>query len=242
MTDQLENLTKRNNISIESMKFLIFLRLNTAYSQEEKDASKTDRLINTANERKNFVEESTITSEDETVNSSIKNTTNCLKNSGKKKIDQLSRDSTLPTVQGNATNKISSYNTNLHVNILQLAIISRQKTSVQWIINNILNEQGDFHRNTSSFQSLLNDTVFMSNASLFNSKDQILHGMNVFHLSSYYFPEALEIIFESIDFHYMSSTNVLKNVRDNENVFQYTPLHIAARKSSYEAARYLILQ
>ena len=240
MTDQLENLTKRKNKSFETMKFFICLRLNKASSKEEKDTLETETIIDTANKRMNVAEESTITLEDETMNSGINQITNFLRNSGEKKAERLSRACTLPTVLGNQSNTISSYNSNLYVNILHLAIIARQKTSLQWIIDNILNEGGNSNRNKSSFQSLLDERVYMSNANMFNSNDQILHGMNVFHLSSYYFPEALKIIFETIDAHNISSTIVLKNVRDNENIFQYTPLHIAARKSSYEAARYKI--
>ena len=91
MTDQLENLTKRNNISIDNMKFLICLRLNTAASQEEKDASKTYMIIDTTNETENVAKESIITLEDETKNSDLKYKNNCLTDNGKSKNDLLSR-------------------------------------------------------------------------------------------------------------------------------------------------------
>ena len=68
--------------------------------------------------------------------------------------------------------------------------------------------------------------------------EQVLHEMNSFHLSSMYFPEAMNIIFGALDAHQISSANVLESVRDDKNIFNYTPLHIAAKKSSLKAARY----
>ena len=148
----------------------------------------------------------------------------------------LRRSNTEPVRSGEIKADRSRCNTYLEVNVLHLSIIAQQTASIQWIMDNISIDSARF---CESLKMMLNDRIFLENAKLFGTNDQSLHGMNALHLSSQYFSEAMKIIFETIYKYGFLHANLLNIVQDNENSLKLTPLHIAARKSSLKAAKYV---
>ena len=148
----------------------------------------------------------------------------------------LCRSNTQPVGPGEMNAKRRRCNTYMEVNVLHLSIIAQQTASIQWIMDHISIDRARFGE---SLKMILNDRVLLDNAKLFSTNDQSLHGMNALHLSSQYFPEAMKIIFEANDKYELLPPNLLNIVQDNENCLKLTPLHIAARKSSLKATRYV---
>ena len=241
MTNQLEKLSKNHNLRVENMKFLVTFRLDSTSSADERDTGKSAFIDMATKERGKPINENGTTLEDASTEGSKHPSTIGQRNGSEVNITErrfLSRASTLPLIMDQKSNTSNSYNATLTLNALHLAIIAKQKASVQWIINNILDDKYSDSKYALALQTLVDDKVSLSNANIFSPRDQILHEMNLFHLSSLYFPEAMKIIFETFDAHEISSAKVLKSVRDDKNSFKYTPLHIAAKKSSLKAARY----
>ena len=240
MTDQLEILSKKENLDVENLKFVIRLRFGKTSSLTDENTCKKETTIDAFKGRRNTFDQSVITFEQENVKDNVGSENTKIVEDGRINSVQgelLLRASTLPAAFENQSNEISPYNSALIVNPLHLAIIARQKTSVQWIISHALKDKKRFNGSSKCFRSLLGDKIFLSNANKFSQRDQMLNGMNAFHLSSQYFSEALTVIFETLDTYDISLGNVLKYVRDNGNIFKHTPLHVAARKSSVRAAR-----
>ena len=241
MTNQLEKLSRNQNLLVENMKFLVSFRLDSTSSTDERDTGKSAFVDMAIKERVIPINENGTTFEDTSRKGSIDPSTISQRNGSKVNVTErrfLSRASTLPLIMDQKSNTSSSYNATLTLNALHLAIIAKQKASVQWIINNVLDDKRSDSKYSLALQKLVDDKVSLSNANIFSPRDQILHEMNLFHLSSLYFPEAMNIIFRTLDAHQISSAKVLKSVRDDKNMFNYTPLHIAAKKSSLKAARY----
>ena len=241
MSNQLEKLSKNNNLRVENMKFLVSFRLDSNSPTYERDTEKSAFVDMAIKERRIPINENGTTLEDASRKGSIDPSTISERDGSEVNVTErriLSRASTLPLIKDQKSNTSSSYNATLTLNALHLAIIAKQKASVQWIINNILDDKRSDGKYALALQKIVDDKVSLSNANIFSSRDQILHEMNLFHLSSLYFPEAMKIIFETLDARQISSAYVLKSVRDDKNVFKFTPLHIAAKKSSFKAARY----
>ena len=223
------------------MKFLVSFRLDSTSSSDERGTGKSAFVDMAVKERGIPINENGTTLEDATRKGSIDPSTISQRNGSEVNVSEgrfLSRASTLPLIMEQKSNTSSSYNATLTLNALHLAIIAKQKASVQWIINNVLDNRHSNDKYGFFLRKLVDDKVSLSNLNIFSPRDKILHEMNSFHLSSLYFPEAMKIIFESLDAHQIHSANVCKSVRDANNIFKYTPLHIAAKKSSLEAARY----
>ena len=243
MTDQLERLSRKHNLGFEDMKFVIHLRVNLVSSPKRCDVLNPQIIDQTKEQRETSNSESVLSFEDATTKINMDKTTRKLKSHDDihiKKGGLFFRTSTLPLILEKQRNQHSSYNVTLMVNSLHLAIIARQKRSVQWIVSQILKEKHSDGEFLFSLRNILEDKVQVSipDPTMFSPRDQILQGMNAFHLSSQYFPEALKMIFETLDANFVSPAKVLKSVRDDDNVFRFTPLHIAAKKSSLTAARY----
>ena len=145
----------------------------------------------------------------------------------------------------------NSYNATLTVNTLHLAIISRQKSSVEKVLEKISHlpaspgpEMGN------SLLDILADEVILQqyrtensdipqrlDENKFNICDRILNKMNALHLACQFYPEAVELIFKAMYKKEIPPDDISRLTLHNGNCLQYTPLHIASKLSLLEPAR-----
>ena len=145
------------------------------------------------------------------------------------------------------------HNTNIHVNALLLAILTQQRKSVECILKYVFCRE--IEKGQSSFDQVLKDLGKVKIENVANitptlngvtKYDSFLNNMNLFHLSCYYYPEAIEILQKLCCSSDMSRSeyllgNLKKMVKQhNDHTFKCTPLHIAAGKSNVKSARYVI--
>ena len=134
------------------------------------------------------------------------------------------------------------YNTTMTVNALHLAILAKQTTAVELIMNYLAAIE-DEQQFSNTLDSVIGAKLVLDfhnlDPKLFSTYDRTLHGMNAFHLSCQYHPEAIDIMFDKISRHKheVTRSSVMKLVQANDNLLKYTPLHIASKKSLINATR-----
>ena len=151
-------------------------------------------------------------------------------------------DGFIPNIQMNHLES-KGFNTRLTVNAVHLAIFAQQYESLKCLLDHIF--EGEIEDGRSN-DDVVRDTIggklsldhFGFNPDSFSFYDRCLNGMNTLHLSCHYFPEAVETIFDTIYKCLHTCPNMSEIVNDNKNILQFTPLHIAAKKSLVTASRY----
>ena len=133
-------------------------------------------------------------------------------------------------------------NATMTVNALQLAILSKQSSAIESLMNHLLfNQAGRENKSAKYVHEFLTAKVVLDfnglDESLFSTYDRSLNQMNALHLACQYHPEAIKIIFDEIYKQTKSIAGISSIINDKQNILGYAPLHIAAKKSSVEAAR-----
>jgi len=151
-----------------------------------------------------------------------------------------------------SSNVVTKHNAKIHLNAFHLAIIAQQGRAVECILKCILRDKSKKEYRKDILLNILSSKIELEHVSnvssdinQFTNDDLCLNGMNAFHLSCQCFPKAIEILSEMLCEHegkYPSPvletfTTQLMDVVEGKNSSGYTPLHIAAKKSSVEAAR-----
>ena len=143
------------------------------------------------------------------------------------------------------------HNANIRVNALLLAILTGQRKSVECILKYICREIEKIQATRDQFLKVLGKRVIIENVASvtpdlthITENDSFLNDMNLFHLSCYYFPEAIQILQElccrkdrNCDEYLLGHLRDMAKER-NDKRFQSTPLHIAARNTNVKSARY----
>jgi hypothetical protein len=148
------------------------------------------------------------------------------------------------------------HNSNIHVNALLLAILTQQRKSVECILKYICREIEKSQSICDQFQKVFSEKVQIQNVASVTpglthvtKYDSFLNNMNLFHLSCYYYPEAIQILQElccstdggRAEYHLKQFQFTKEMVKQhNDERFKCTPLHIAAGKSNVKSARYVI--
>lgn len=134
------------------------------------------------------------------------------------------------------------FNTRMTINALHLAIFSRQLESVRCLLNHIFEsnlEEGKLPEDV--INDVIGEKVTLDyggcNQESFSYYDRCLHGMNALHLSCHYYSKAIELIFDTMFKNNISCPNMEEIVNDKNNILQFAPLHIAAKKSLITASR-----
>ena len=171
---------------------------------------------------------------------------------GSKSTLNMQRAETLPARDPvNEITDYNSYNATLTVNTLQLAIISRQKSSVKRVLEKISDIPGSPGPEIgNSLLNILTDEAILQkyktensyipqtlDENKFNMCDRILHGMNALHVACQFYPEAVELIFGAMYKKEIPPDEISKLILHNENCLKYTPLHLASKLSLLEPAR-----
>ena len=127
---------------------------------------------------------------------------------------------------------------------LQLAVVVQKEEVVTVILKHIIASN-----NAEEIMELLKDQlghkatiVFPDgiDVRIFDKDDRSLDGMNAFHLAAKYYPEGLQVIFETLSNENGFYSNILPLLLEKDGHLQQTPLHVALRNpssGSYEAAR-----
>ena len=171
---------------------------------------------------------------------------------GSKSISKMQRADTLPARDTvNEITDYNSYNATLTVNTLQLAIISRQKSSVEKVLEKMSYVPANPGPQIgNSLLDILTDKVILQkyktensyipqtlDENKFNPYDRIFHGMTALHLACQFYPEAVELIFEAMYKKEVPPDDISRLTLHNINCLQYTPLHLASKLSLLEPAR-----
>ena len=125
---------------------------------------------------------------------------------------------------------------------LQVAIVSRQAEIIKVLLGFVTKIE-EAEECIQALEQLLGRKVtiiFTAESSTYDKDDRSLDGMNAFHLAAKYYPDALEIIFDILRQDNATYTKILDLLQATDNHLQQTPLHVALRNSSHEAARYTI--
>ena len=123
----------------------------------------------------------------------------------------------------------NSYNATLTVNTLHLAIISRQKASVEKVLKKISDlPTTPSPEGGNSLLDILYDEVILQkyktensdirqklDENKFNVHDRLLHGMTALHLACQFYPESVELIFNAI---YKTNISLDEVVRNHVNM------------------------
>jgi len=140
MTNQLEKLSRNHNLQVENMKFSVSFRLDSTSSTDERDTGKSAFVDMALKERVIPINGNGTDFEDTSSKGSTNPSIISQRKGSEVNVPErrfLLRASTLPLIMDQKSNTSSSYNAILTLNALHLAIIAKQKASVQWIINNI---------------------------------------------------------------------------------------------------------
>ena len=138
------------------------------------------------------------------------------------------------------------FNQTMSLTALHLAILSKQSGAVKCILNYILfNEDKDKRNVVETLAEVLSNEVEIDyHTDIFSKHEQALDGMNAFHLSCQYHPDALNVIFEAITDYEKKNSNdqdicvALKSILQRKNrVMNTTPLHVAVKRSLVDAVR-----
>ena len=145
--------------------------------------------------------------------------------------------------QGN-DEKPNIHNTTMTLNALHLSILAKQSTIVELIMNHITAIQ-DEQIFSSTFDAVLGGKVVLDfgtlDPNLLKNWVRSLDGMNAFHLSCRYHPEAIEIMLNAMKKRQVAASKIMNLVQDNLNCMNYTPLHMAAESSLLSVTRYKLV-
>lgn len=144
----------------------------------------------------------------------------------------------------------------LKVTSLQLALLARQTSSVEAILARQIEsvateddkqEQKIMKNVAEKCMEVLGGKISLQsedgNNGLFDIYDNIILGMNVFHLSSHFHPDGLQKILQMINGLPQAAKKIIgpkvtQLLRDvNNRALNYTPLHIATKKSDLGSVR-----
>ena len=132
---------------------------------------------------------------------------------------------------------LKGFNTRMTINALHLAIFSKQIDSLKCLL-----EHGK--KSVDMIKDLLAEKITLNYhgrcPDSFSFYDRCLHGMNALHLSCHYFSDALELMFDTLQKHRQTCPDISNIVNDKDKTLQFTPLHIAAKKSLVTTARYFL--
>ena len=121
MSNQLEKLSKNNNLRVENMKFLVSFRLDSNSPTNERDTEKSAFVDMAIKERRIPINENGTTLEDASRKGSIDPSTISERDGSEVNVTErriLSRASTLPLIMDQKSNTSSSYNATLTLNAL----------------------------------------------------------------------------------------------------------------------------
>ena len=142
----------------------------------------------------------------------------------------------------------NEYSCSLQLSPFHLAILAQQEKSIQCILDYIIMHKNEEKDKIERLVALLKHKILLeaTNDSQISKYDQLLNGMNVFHLSCQFFPDTLRIFQKTLfDELYLfsgsGSDKIAKErellVKEKTDHFGNTPLHIAAEKSLTHSAR-----
>ena len=136
---------------------------------------------------------------------------------------------------------------------LQLAIVINQEEVITVILKHIIKpsdagEKMELLKEQLGHKARINFPCGIDK-STYDKDDRSLDGMNAFHLAAKYYPEGLQVIFDTLinenNINQLKSikSNILPLLLEKDGHLQQTPLHVALRNRSNEssdAARYKI--
>jgi len=135
------------------------------------------------------------------------------------------------------------YTATFEVSPLHLAIISKQKSSLEVILQEGTTALSQFPQNIEKqkcdqfFGAKIKVTFPSGDETLYEDEERMLDGMNILHLAAKYYPEGLETIL-SFARNY-DGLKVIKHLLfEKDNQIHNTPLHVAAASSTIVALRY----
>jgi hypothetical protein len=135
----------------------------------------------------------------------------------------------------------------LEVTPLHLAILSRQESSLETIMEEVITsftkQNADLGMNKDHILGTKVSVKFPTNDNfkdVYSEEDCMLDGMNLFHLSTKYFPEGLETIIRYLRRQNGLFLQVNDLVAEKDHQIENTPLHVAADCGSIVAMRYVI--
>ena len=145
-----------------------------------------------------------------------------------------------PYIEDDGYNQVT-----LEVSPLHLAIISKQESSLESILECCISEEtqtiGIENCPLDQIYQILSGKVnvkFPNNDErLYEDSDLMLDGMNILHLASKYHPSGLEIIIRFCRKHKGLLDLVKTMLLEKDQQIQNTPLHVAASSSSIAALR-----
>lgn len=141
---------------------------------------------------------------------------------------------------------LKGFNTRMTINALHLAIFSKQIDSLKCLLEHIFEgELENGKQPVDMIKDLLAEKIMLNyhgrRPDSFSFYDRCLNGMNALHLSCHYFADAFELIFDTLQMHLQTCPDISNIVNDKDKTLQFTPLHIAAKKSLVTTARYFYL-
>ena len=128
---------------------------------------------------------------------------------------------------------------------LQLAIVTGREEVITVILKHIIESNNAEqimvllkeqlgHKATINFPCGIDESTY-------DKDDRSLDGMNAFHLAAKYYPEGLQVIFDTLADEDGFYSNILPLLLEKDGHLQQTPLHVALRNpssDSSEGARY----
>ena len=145
-----------------------------------------------------------------------------------------------PYIEDDSCNQVT-----LEVSPLHLAIISKQESSLQallqWVTSPEMSSVGVETNQLKTTNNLFDTKVKVNfqpdDQKLYDNLDLMLDGMNILHLAAKYYPNGLEQIIQLFQKHKGSFEQVNKMLVETDREIKNTPLHVAAYSSSIVALR-----
>ena len=131
----------------------------------------------------------------------------------------------------------------LEVSPLHLAIISKQSSSLEAILKEVVTSMApsSLQMQESERNKIIDSRVKVifpsDNASLYEDDGRMLDGMNILHLAAKYYPEGLEVIIRFARKHERLYKDIKGLLFEQDNQIKNNPLHVAASSSSIVALR-----
>ena len=124
---------------------------------------------------------------------------------------------------------------------LHLAVMSNQRKVLRVMLQHVANIEEEEECSNALVQVLGTKTsvVFTGGEAItYDKDDRSLDGMNAFHLASKYDPKAIEVIFDILSTSHVTYSEVLELLEEKDKHLEQTPLHVAVKHSTSNAARY----
>ena len=142
----------------------------------------------------------------------------------------------------------NEYNCSLQLSPFHLAIFAQQEKSIQCILDYIIMHMKEEKDKIERLITLFKQKVLLEamNDSQISRDDQLVNGMNIFHLACQFYPETLRIFQKTLfdELYRFSGSGSDKIAKEREllakaktDFYGNTPLHIAAKKSLTNSAR-----